>query len=837
LLSFSRHTLIMPRHKLFICGFIVCTSGLFIFACGPESTQSDYKAELLLPTSAIAEYEHNIDHKSMIQNLDDDSYYLGQQVYANTCFACHGSIDEVGSIPNSLKFWQDSLRHGPDPYAMYETLTRGYGLMPAQTKLVPREKYAVIHFIRETFQKENLPSQYFEITDSYLEALPLGDIEGPAASSYQPWKEMDYGPILINTYELTDSSAAPREISGGPSPLPNEKSYVNMNFAYKGHAIRLDDGEGGIAKGSAWTLFDQDLMRVAGAWTGEGFIDWEAILMNERHNISPRTTGKVHYENPVAPGWAHPIYGTWDDPRFQAVDGRRFGPKGQFRYENKVVLSYTIGNANVLDHFGLGSNSFFTRTLNVSPSSTPLKMRVASLDCSVAYLGNDIELIKEHGYHVLKIPAGKEIISQLVISSNGGNVIKLPDEPRHKPVDLRKYTKGGPAQYTQIINTVPISGNEQDPYAIDVLTLPINNPWNARVRPTGIDFVSGTEDAYMCTIDGDVWKVMNITTQDGSIKWKRIATGLFQPLGIKFHKDGLYVGCRNEIVKLIDLNGDEEIDYYQSFNSDHQVSDHFHEFAMGLQVDENNNFYYAKSARHARTALIPQHGTLIKVSPDGSKSDIIAKGFRAANGVCINPDGSFFVTDQEGHWNPMNRINRVTEGGFYGNMYGYGAPADTTDQAMKQPLCWIDMRMDRSPSELVWADSEKWGELNQQLLNLSYGYGKIYAVYEEEVNGQMQGGMTPLPIPQTPTGLVRARFHPDDGQMYACGMTAWATSQVLQPGGLYRIRKTDQTLDLATSMNTLNNGVQLNFPNAFDKKSAQDKSNYKTNSSLRFSEI
>ena len=83
-----------------------------------------------------------------------------------------------------------------------------------------------------------------------------------------------------------------------------------------------------------------------------------------------------------------------------------------------------------------------------------------------------------------------------------------------------------------------------------------------------------------------------------------------------------------------------------------RVTDHFHEFAMGLQTDAVGNFYYAKSARHAKTALVPHHGTLLRVSKDGSRTDIIAAGFRAANGVCLNPDGSFIVTDQEGHWNP-----------------------------------------------------------------------------------------------------------------------------------------------------------------------------------------
>jgi len=100
-------------------------------------------------------------------------------------------------------------------------------------------------------------------------------------------------------------------------------------------------------------------------------------------------------------------------------------------------------------------------------------------------------------------------------------------------------------------------------------------------------------------------------------------------------------------------------------------------------------FYYAKSARHAKAALVPHHGTLLKVSPDGEQTEIVATGFRAANGVCLNPDGSFLVTDQEGHWNPKNRINWVRTGEFYGNMFGYHDVTDESDAAMSDPVCWI----------------------------------------------------------------------------------------------------------------------------------------------------
>ena len=139
------------------------------------------------------------------------------------------------------------------------------------------------------------------------------------------------------------------------------------------------------------------------------------------------------------------------------------------------------------------------------------------------------------------------------------------------------------------------------------------------------------------------------------------------------------------------------------------MTEHFHEFAMGLQADSAGNFYYAKSARHALPAVVPHHGTLLRVSRDGRRTDILATGFRAANGVCLNPDGTFFVTDQEGHWNPKNRINWVKPGGFYGNMFGYHDVTDASDAAMQQPLCWITNAFDRSPGELLWVPQRRLG--------------------------------------------------------------------------------------------------------------------------------
>ena len=77
---------------------------------------------------------------------------------------------------------------------------------------------------------------------------------------------------------------------------------------------------------------------------------------------------------------------------------------------------------------------------------------------------------------------------------------------------------------------------------------------------------------------------------------------------------------------------------------------------------------------------------------------------------------------------------------------------------MEQPLVWVERDRDQSPSELLWVESKKWGALNGKLLNLSYGYGKVFVVPFEKIGNQVQGGIFELPIPRFSTGVMRGRF-------------------------------------------------------------------------------
>jgi hypothetical protein len=159
-------------------------------------------------------------------------------------------------------------------------------------------------------------------------------------------------------------------------------------------------------------------------------------------------------------------------------------------------------------------------------------------------------------------------------------------------------------------------------------------------------------------------------------------------------------------------------------------------------------------------------------------------------------------------------------------MYSYGAPDDESDEAMEQPICWPNKKFDRSPSELLWVDSDQWGPLNGSLLNLSYGYGAVHIVPHEKVGDAWQGGMTALPLPHFPTGIMRGRFHPSNGQMYACGMFAWGSNQGASAGGLYRIRYTGKPAHLPTGLHALATGMKITFSEPVDPVSAVNPDNF-----------
>ena len=101
------------------------------------------------------------------------------------------------------------------------------------------------------------------------------------------------------------------------------------------------------------------------------------------------------------------------------------------------------------------------------------------------------------------------------------------------------------------------------PYVVDTITVPEDNPWKSWIRCSGFDFFEDGETAAMCSVTGDVWIVSGINEDLKELKWRRFATGLFQPLGLKIVDGEVYVLGRDQITRLHDLNADGEADFYE----------------------------------------------------------------------------------------------------------------------------------------------------------------------------------------------------------------------------------------------------------------------------------
>ena len=210
------------------------------------------------------------DHAEIVGGWNAKTLEEGATIYKTLCVVCHGTKEQPGSLPTALRFTEGAFKNGADPYSMFATMTKGFGQMVPQPQYTTAQKYAVIHYIRETFLRPHNPSQ---LKDADLTLLPRGLVRAEAEkadTSLPSYKRMDLGPALFWTFEV-----APE------------------NIAQKGIAIRLDDGPGGVSKGRAWMVYDHDTMRVATATTGD-FVDWKGIAFDGSHGTHTSLIGEKH---------------------------------------------------------------------------------------------------------------------------------------------------------------------------------------------------------------------------------------------------------------------------------------------------------------------------------------------------------------------------------------------------------------------------------------------------------------------------------------------------------------------------------------------------------------
>lgn len=666
------------------------------------------------------------------------------------------------------------------------------------------------------------------------------DEEHKAAAGTTKWDAMDIGPFFSSGF-------------GGKHP------------AYKSLSIKLDGTNAAAA-------FDMELLRMTVAWTG-GFVKLP-VLRGGLEGF-PEPAGTPLFTTPATPGWAR--NGSFKDPRptFRRFDygmnDKKLVPfpmelvygnlpkdwakwKGFYAHGDRVILSYSVGKREVLDmpsFAEINKVPVFSRTFEIDGAAEAMELlvceawpltRVSLGDNFIAAINEDsaqptFTAVKVHGLYgadfdikqgsiILKVPRSYRLQQFKVMISSGplADLEKCQLAMASDPAVARVGTlcQGGPKLWGEPLVTKGKLGSGDDAYVVDTLTQPEENPWKSWIRASGFDFFSDGR-AAVCSVSGDVWIVGGIDDKLEKLTWKRFATGLFQPLGLKIVDDKIYITGRDQITRLHDSNNDGEADFYENFNNDVSITPHYHEFCLNLETDSRGNFYFCKGS-NLREAGIPHHGTLLKVSPDGEKLEVICNGLRAPNGMGIGPDDEISVADNEGRWIPSSRVSLVRPGGFYGNVFTGFTSQPRTEQDL--PLFWIphNNNIDNSSGGQVWVTSDRWGRMAGKMLHTSYGTCSLFAVLQQNVEGVLQAAAVKFPL-KFESGIMRGRTSPFDGQLYLCGLSVWQ-SNAAKEGAFQRVRYTGKTVHMPTDFQVKSNGLAITFACPLDEATAADPENY-----------
>jgi hypothetical protein len=142
------------------------------------------------------------------------------------------------------------------------------------------------------------------------------------------------------------------------------------------------------------------------------------------------------------------------------------------------------------------------------------------------------------------------------------------------------------------------------------------------------------------------------------------------------------------------------------------------------------------------------------------------------------------------------------------------------------PIMWLSHSdFCNSNGGQVWVTSDKWGPYQNELLYESYGKSSLYLVMRQDLsNGRQQAAAVKFPLKFT-SSVMRARFHPYDGQLYVAGLSEWQ-SNAARITGFDRVRYTGKPVYSVNSVKVVPGGVQLSFSQPLDKASAEDVQNW-----------
>ncbi|MEE9362177.1 MAG: auracyanin family protein [Cellulophaga sp.] len=413
--------------------------------------------------------------------------------------------------------------------------------------------------------------------------------------------------------------------------------------------------------------------------------------------------------------------------------------------------------------------------------------------------------------------------------------------------------------------------NENDYYRIT--TIP--TPEGILVEGGGLVSLPNGNIA-ICTRRGDVWIVENPTMANNTKStFKKFATGLHEPLGLLYHDGALYTAQRGELTKLIDTDGDQIADEYQTIYS-WPLSSHYHEYSYGPVLAPDNSFFITTNVAFGNEewwrgeSRVPWRGWTLKITEDG-QMEPWATGMRSPAGYGL-VDDELFYTDNQGDWIGTGALWHLPKGAFTGHPAGLkwtghkDSPLKLTE---KEFYSKIDIRREKKNGRILKpeniqneenpdffykmkenfpqfqlpavilphgilgiSNSEvkvdktagKFGPFSGQLLIGDMGQSKIVRVVLEKVKGQYQGVAFDFRS-GFQSGVMRMDFDQNGNLFIGETNRGWGSAGVTH-SGLQYLTWTGKTPFEMKTVKAMPDGFEIEFTMPVDKSTAENLDSY-----------
>ncbi|MBP8256130.1 MAG: hypothetical protein KAX37_02310 [Opitutaceae bacterium] len=167
---------------------------------------------------------------------------------------------------------------------------------------------------------------------------------------------------------------------------------------------------------------------------------------------------------------------------------------------------------------------------------------------------------------------------------------------------------------------------------------------------------------------GDLWLVDGAYGDPPALRCSLYASGLNEPLGLSRCPDGgFYVLQRGELTRVIDRDGDEHADKFETVWQI-PVSGNYHEFAFGPFPGPNGTVRVTLMLAYNAPAYspVPWRGWMLEIDPAGRMTPIAA-GFRAGAGAIYSSKGIWLTTENQGEWMGTSHVTHIEPGDFIGH--------------------------------------------------------------------------------------------------------------------------------------------------------------------------